>query len=330
MESSETIPVTQGTDVTASEEAPLESEDSGPNPFWSERAAEEFRLQRARPLGLAEFDDRQLDPEYGSEAGNSLGYASAMAASVRGASPVPARGSEASSEARLSGRVSHTPSLTSRSRSPNREEIPGVRELLVTFGNAVADLAEEQRNTQRRLSVVEETRSGSTSSMRTGREGAELESGQIGVVESVQGTQFFQIGEAGHRESYGLHSGVLALEDWVQTPVALADIPGEGGFLGLLGAPKSYGPHRFGEELGVSSTGLAVPHAKVPGGDLQGAFRSAPAQGFEGSAQGTSMDALEVLHSAQVRGLEGSAEAPSMVRQGRRPRHVVGKVQPRS
>ena len=49
-----------------------------PNPFWSERASDEFRLRQARPLGLAEFDDVQLEPDYqASEAGRSAGYASA-------------------------------------------------------------------------------------------------------------------------------------------------------------------------------------------------------------------------------------------------------------
>ena len=35
-----------------------------PNPFWSDRATEEFLLRQARPLGLAEYDDRQLEPDY--------------------------------------------------------------------------------------------------------------------------------------------------------------------------------------------------------------------------------------------------------------------------
>ena len=88
-----------------------------PNPFWSERATEEFRLRQARPLGLAEYDERQLEPEYGSEAGHSAGFASAAAMSMRASSPVPVRGSEGSSEARLSQAASNPPSVTSRSRS---------------------------------------------------------------------------------------------------------------------------------------------------------------------------------------------------------------------
>ena len=51
-----------------------------PNPFWSERASDEFRLRQSRPLGLAEFDDVQLEPDYqASEAGRSAGYASVVA-----------------------------------------------------------------------------------------------------------------------------------------------------------------------------------------------------------------------------------------------------------
>ena len=108
-----------------------------PNPFWSDRAVEEFRLQQARPLQLSEFDDRQLEPEYGSEAGRSVGYVSALAPSVRVDSPAPVQRGESSSEARHSGAVSSAPSITSRSRSPTREDTPGVRELLVSLGNAV-------------------------------------------------------------------------------------------------------------------------------------------------------------------------------------------------
>ena len=93
-----------------------------PNPFWSDRAVEEFRIRQARPLGLAEFDEEQREPEYfGSENGRSAGFASATGLSVRASSPVPARGSETSSDSRRSNAVSNAPSLTSRSRSPTRE-----------------------------------------------------------------------------------------------------------------------------------------------------------------------------------------------------------------
>ena len=50
-----------------------------PNPFWSERASDEFRLQQARPLQLAEYDDRQAEPDYGSDTARSGGYASVLA-----------------------------------------------------------------------------------------------------------------------------------------------------------------------------------------------------------------------------------------------------------
>ena len=196
-----------------------------PNPFCSERATEEFRLRQARPLGLAEFDDRQLEPEYGSEAGRSVGFASAAAVSLRASSPVPVRGSEVSSEARVSQAASNAASVTSRSRSPAREELLGVRELLVSLGNAVAGLAEEQRATQQRLSIVEEIRSGSTSSMRTGREAVELDSGQVGIGDHGLGAQFFQIGDGEPMEDRSLRSGMLPLEDWVQDSVGLEDIP---------------------------------------------------------------------------------------------------------
>ena len=35
-----------------------------PNPFWSDRATDEFILRQARPLELAEYDDRQIEPDY--------------------------------------------------------------------------------------------------------------------------------------------------------------------------------------------------------------------------------------------------------------------------
>ena len=332
MELSGSSPEPSGNKAAGSEDAPPGTTDSvtgtgeGPNPFWSERAVEEFRLQRARPLGLAEFDDRQLEPEYGSEAGRSIGFASARANSARAASPGPARGSEVSSEARLSGVVSNAPSVTSRSRSPTREEMPGVRELLVTVGNAVAGLAEEQRNAQRRLSVVEETRSGSTSTMRTGREGAEIDSGQIGVGEGSVGPQFFQIGEGDLGESRESRSGMLALEDWVQTPVRLDDIPRDVSLVGPVGAPASYGPTWFGDDSRFELTsqnvggapGLsALPSAQVrgfegpvhrPGLEVQqGALPSAQVRGFEGPVHRSGLEVQQsALPSAQVRGFEGS------------------------
>ena len=165
-----------------------------PNPFWSERASDEFRLQQARPLQLAEFDDRQVEPDYGSDTARSGGYASALELSGRAASPMPARGSGSPSEAGPSLHRSSAPSLSSRSRSPVREELHGVRELLVSLGHAVAGLAEEQRNTQRRLAVVEEGRSGSSSSMRTGREGVEAELVHVEMSELSSATQYFCIG----------------------------------------------------------------------------------------------------------------------------------------
>ena len=73
-----------------------------PNPFWSDRAADEFRLQRARPLGLAEYDDQQLEPEYGSEAGHSAGFASVAAPSGRMTNSPQVRASDVRSEARAS------------------------------------------------------------------------------------------------------------------------------------------------------------------------------------------------------------------------------------
>ena len=206
-----------------------------PNPFWSDRAVEELRIRQAWPLGLAEFDEDQREPEYfGSETGRSIGFASATGLSARAMSPMPARGSEASSDSRTSNAVSNAPSMTSRSRSPTREEIPAIRDLLVSLGSAVAGLAEEERQTRQRLSVVEEIRSGSTSSMRTGREHGELDSGT--------GPQLFQIGDNDPDEPRELRSGMLTLEDWVQAPTRLQDIPREGILLGPVGVPEPYFP----------------------------------------------------------------------------------------
>ena len=55
-----------------------------------------------------------------------------------------------------------------------------MRELLVSFGGAIASLAEEQRYTQQRLARVEEARSGSNSSMRTGREDYDSGNARVG------------------------------------------------------------------------------------------------------------------------------------------------------
>ena len=72
-----------------------------PNPFWSDRAIEEFRIRQARPLALAEFDEEQREPEYfGSEAGRSGEFASATGLSLRASSPAPARNSETSFDSR--------------------------------------------------------------------------------------------------------------------------------------------------------------------------------------------------------------------------------------
>ena len=106
--------------------------------------------------------------------------------------------------------------MTSRSRSPNREEIPAIRDLLASLGNVVAGLAEEQRQTRQRLAVVEEIRSGSTSSMRTGREGGELDSGNVVTEGLGVGPQMFEIGDRELEEGEDVRAGRLALEDWIQ------------------------------------------------------------------------------------------------------------------
>ena len=276
MDSLDPLPDSLGNDAASSGDNPTGRDDVAtgaqeePNPFWSERASDEFRLQRARPLQLAEFDDRQLDPGYESDTGLSGGFISAVAPSIRVASPIPARGSETSSEARHSVAVSNAPSGTSRSRSPMREELPGVRELLVSLGNAVAGLAEEQRNTQRRLAVVEEIRSGSSSSMRTGREGVEVEVGQIGFGCEGMGTQFFQIGDVDPGDCRNLRSGVLTLEDWAQPPLRLEDISRESRLLGPVGVPESYGP-ALGQGIAGASSAQAGPGCSALGQGIAGA-----------------------------------------------------------
>ena len=134
-----------------------------------------------------------------------------------------------------------------------REELPGVRELLVSLGNAVAGLAEEQRNTQRRLAVVEEIRSGSSSSMRTGREGVDAELMQVEVTELRSGTQFFRIGDPDRGEPRGSASDTLTLEDWVQEPMRLEDLPRDGDSVDPLGIPVSYGPEFNGGSQGIGT-----------------------------------------------------------------------------
>ena len=75
METTEPLPDTATAEEPTSEpergsprlEASVGSDN--PNPFWSDRAIEEFRIRQARPMALAEFDDEQREPEYfGSEA----------------------------------------------------------------------------------------------------------------------------------------------------------------------------------------------------------------------------------------------------------------------
>ena len=311
-----------GNDAEGSGDVPAGRDDAAtgaqeePNPFCSERASDEFRLQRARPLQLAEFDDRQLDPGYESDTGLSGGFISAVAPSVQIASPVPARGSETSSEARHSVAASNAPSGTSRSRSPMREELPGVRELLVSLGNAVAGLAEEQRNTQRRLAVVEEIRSGSSSSMRTGREGVEAEVGQVGIGYEGMGTQFFQISDGDPGDSRSLRSGMLTLEDWVQAPLRLEDIPRESRLIGPIGVPESYGP------VSVETIGPRVTSAQV-GAALPGPGCSAIGQGIAGASSAQAGPGC----SAIGQGIAGASSARQV--QVARPSDKVSQVQAR-
>ena len=223
-----------------------------PNPFWSDRAAEEFRLRQARPLGLAEYDDRQLEPDYAASDAARSGYRSLEAASAREQSP-PTQGGERPQAGTSQGRVSSgVPSVSSRSRSPAREDYASMRELLVSFGGAIASLAEEQRNTQQRLARVEEARSGSCSSMRTGREDNDSSHARVGDL--GVGPQYYRIGDEEMNEPRSLRSGMLPLEDWVQEPVRLIDLPDEGSRM-PLGAPQSHGPDQVqGTDLiGVES-----------------------------------------------------------------------------
>ena len=114
-----------------------------------------------------------------------------------------------------------------------------MKELLVSFGGAIVSLAEEHRHTQQRLARVEEAHSGSNSSMRTGRE--DNDSGTVRATDLGAGPQFYQIGEEESEPLGGLRSGVLPLEDWVQEPFRLQDIPAAPASV-PQGEPRSYGP----------------------------------------------------------------------------------------
>ena len=282
------------------------SSSENPNPFWSQRVIDEFRIRQARPLGLAEYDEQEREPEYfGSENGQSLGFASAAGLSVRASSPIPAKGSETSSDSRRSNAaVSNAPSVTSRSRSPTREEIPAIRDLLVSLGSAVAGLAEEQRQTRQRLSVVEEIRSGSTSSMRTGREVGEQDSGNVVDGDLGVGPQVFQIGDADPEEGHDMRSGVLPLEDWVQAPVKIGDIPPEGSMV-TAGMPEVFGPpEAFGNGLGFPSAQVGARRDSVGIGGLSaqaGARQDIVGIGLPSAQVGARQDIVGIgLPSAQV------------------------------
>ena len=172
-----------------------------------------------------------------------------------------------------------------------------MRELLVSLGHAVAGLAEEQRNTQRRLAVVEEGRSGSSSSMRTGREGVEAELVQVEMSELSSATQYFCIGGSEQGVIPGSGSGPLTMEDWVQQPVRIRDIPREGTSEGILGVPEYYGP-------GVDAVSQEAISAQA----------------------GARLDLLDLVSpSAQVQG-EGSSMPGSEVRFGT---SAQEQVQPR-
>ena len=266
---------------------PTRSSDE-PNPFWSERATEEFRIRQARPLGLAEYDDEHVEPQYyGSEAGNSAGFASAAGPSVRGATTPRVLTGEARSEARASDSASNGPSLTSRSRSPVREELATFRDLLVSLGGAVSTLVEEHRNTQERLARVEEVRSGSTSSMRTGRERGDSDGGYVGHGFLEAAPQHFAIGDEELAEPRGLCSGMLPIEDWVQGPIKLEDIPRDS-MREPMGEPETYGPRLLQVSQGLHS-------AQV------GARSDFGSQGLHSAQVGARSDfGSQGLHSVQV------------------------------
>ena len=291
-----------------------------PNPFWSDRAADEFRLQRARPLRLAEYDDQQ--PEYGSEAGHSAGFASIAAPRGRVASSPQVRASDVRSEARASDSGSNGPSAASRSRSPVCEDLSGFQELLVTLGGAVAGLVEEHRNTQQRLARVEENRSGSTSTMRTGRE----RSADPGL-----GPQYFAIGDEERDMPRGLRI-LLPLEDWVQEPLRLQDVPFESDVSGPLSLPVSYGPSPSirGLELGEDYRGVGLDPKPLKGPLNPAEPVLAQVSGVGVSAQGQEVR-VRFGPSAQVSGVgvsQGqevrfgpSAQVPGVGLRDHRPRH---------
>ena len=84
--------------------------------------------------------------------------------------------------------------------------------------------------------------------MRTGREGVEMESGLIGTNDPCSVPQFFQIGE--QDEPRSLRSGLLTLEDWVQAPMRLEDVPRDVLSDRPFGVPGVYGPAQgIGQEM---------------------------------------------------------------------------------
>ena len=298
----------QDDDTPQEESPPIEGTVEGtgeeqPHPFWSERATEEFRLRQARPLGLAEYDDRSLEPDYAaSDTVRSGGYRSVEAASVRAQSPLPL-GSEQRPAGTSQGRVSSSvPSVSSRSRSPAREDFISMREL-VSFGGAIASLAEEQRYTQQRLARVEEARSGSNSSMLTGREdndSAAARVGDLGV-----GPQYYRIGDKDRDEPRDLGSGLLGLEDWVQAPMRLEDIPQEMTLVGPVGVPESF--HPAGREVPAQASYIGSAHPEVSA-QVQGIGLAHP----EVSAQVQGIGLAHPEVSAQVQGIGSAHREVSM------------------
>ena len=324
------LPTAQPSDEPSAQTVePTRSSDE-PNPFWSERATEEFRIRQARPLGLAEYDDEQVEPQYyGSEAGNSAGFASAAGPSVRGATTPRVLTGEARSEARASDSASNGPSLTSRSRSPVREDLATFRDLLVSLGGAVSTLVEEHRNTQERLARVEEIRSGSTSSMRTGRERGDSDGGYVGPGGLETAPQYFAIGDEELAEPRGLCSGALPLEDWVQESVRLDQVPPEVNAGGSMRVPESCGPSLASEPTLAGSYSAQVGARQVVGSDREarvlvsgrsaqvagfGSAHSAQVIGFEGTSGRSAQDAgFGSAHSAQVPGFEGASGRSAQV-----------------
>ena len=78
--------------------------------------------------------------------------------------------------------------------------------------------------------------------VRTGQEGAEVDSGQIEGAGASLGPQFFRVGDSDQEVDRGLRAGMLPLEDWVQEAVRLEDIPGAAIVSGTLGLPEFSGP----------------------------------------------------------------------------------------